>query len=222
MRDFLKTNRGKIIFITLITGLFLTLLSVSASTTTNNKGDEKEMNEENLETATLAAGCFWCIEAIFQDLRGVHSVVSGYAGGHVKNPSYKEVTTGKTGHAEVAQIKFDPKVISYEDLLYVFWLTHDPTTLNRQGADVGTQYRSAIFYHDEKQKEIAEKSKAEAEAKKIYPGPIVTEIAPLDVFYEAENYHQDYFNLNSNQPYCRFVIDPKVQKMKKMFKDKLK
>ncbi len=180
------------------------------------------MNEENLETATLAAGCFWCIEAIFQDLRGVHSVVSGYAGGHVKNPSYKEVTTGKTGHAEVAQIKFDPKVISYEDLLYVFWLTHDPTTLNRQGADVGTQYRSAIFYHNEKQKEIAEKSKAEAEAKKIYPDPIVTEIAPLDVFYEAENYHQDYFNLNPNQPYCRFVIDPKVQKMKKMFKDKLK
>lgn len=218
----LQKQTRKIIFITLISGLFLTLFSVYASTTNFSKGDEKDMSEMNLETATLGAGCFWCVEAVFQDLRGVHSVISGYAGGHVKNPSYKEVTSGKTGHAEVAQIKFDPKEISYEDLLYVYWLTHDPTTLNRQGNDVGTQYRSVIFYHDEKQKEIAEKSKKETDANKVYPDPIVTEIEALTEFYEAEGYHQDYFNLNPNQPYCRFVIDPKVQKMKKMFKDKLK
>ena len=222
MRSLFKDNSGKIIFLTLFAGLFLTLLSVTASTRNIIRGDKKDMSELNLETATFGAGCFWCVEAVFQDLRGVHSVISGYAGGHVKNPSYEEVTSGRTGHAEVAQIKFDPKEISYADLLYVFWLTHDPTTINRQGADIGTQYRSIILYHDDQQKEIAEKSKKETDAKKIYPDPIVTEIQPFTDFYEAENYHQDYYNLNPNQPYCRFVIDPKVQKMKKKFKDKLK
>lgn len=222
MQTFLKTHPGKFIFFVLSAGLFFTLFTVTASTKNIITGDKKDMSKLNLETATLAAGCFWCIEAIFQDLRGVHNVVSGYAGGHVKNPSYKDVTSGNSGHAEVAQIEFDPKEISYEDLLYVFWLTHDPTTLNRQGADVGTQYRSAIFYHNDEQRKIAEKSKEKTEAEKIYPNPIVTEIEPLTEFYEAENYHQDYYNLNPNQPYCRFVIDPKVQKMKKQFKDKLK
>ena len=183
--------------------------------------EEKDM-PENLETATLGAGCFWCVEAIFQDLEGVYSVVSGYSGGHVENPTYKQVTTGETGHAEVTEVKFDPDVISFEDILYVFWRTHDPTTLNRQGADVGTQYRSAIFYHDEKQKEIAEKSKAETEKSGLYNDPIVTEITPFKAFYEAEDYHQDYYNLNPNQPYCRIVIDPKINKFRKQFKDKLK
>ena len=176
------------------------------------------MNNE----ATLGAGCFWCIEAIFQDLKGVQSVVSGYAGGHVNNPSYEAVCSGTTGHAEVAVIKFDPKVISFKDILYVFWLTHDPTTLNRQGGDIGTQYRSAIFYHNDEQKEIAEISKKETEEAGIYPEPIVTEIVPLSNYYKAEGYHQDYFKLNPNQPYCRLVIDPKVQKFRKKFKDKLK
>jgi len=180
------------------------------------------MSTAKLETATLGAGCFWCIEAIFQDLKGVQSVTSGYAGGHVKNPSYKEVCTGSTGHAEVARIVFDPAVISFEDLLYVFWRTHDPTTLNRQGADVGSQYRSAIFYNSDEQKKIAEKSKAETDKSGIFDSPIVTEIVPLTNFYEAEDYHQDYYNINPNQPYCRFVIDPKVAKFKKEFKEKLK
>lgn len=175
-----------------------------------------------LETATLGAGCFWCVEAIFQDLAGVQQVVSGYAGGKVGNPTYQQVCTGTTGHAEAVQITFDPEVISFEDLLYIFWRTHDPTTLNRQGADVGTQYRSVIFYHDEKQKAIAEKSKQETEASGLWPNPIVTEITPFSNFYRAEGYHQDYYRQNSNQPYCRVVIDPKVRKFKKEFQDKLK
>jgi peptide-methionine (S)-S-oxide reductase len=149
-------------------------------------------------------------------------VVSGYTGGTVPNPTYRQVCTGRTGHAEVAQIAFDPDVISFEEILYVFWRTHDPTTLNRQGADVGTQYRSAIFYHDEVQKAIAEKSLAETEASSLWPNPIVTEIAPLPEFYEAEDYHQNYFSDNPNQPYCRAVIDPKVRKFRKEFASKLK
>lgn len=175
-----------------------------------------------LETATLGAGCFWCVEAIFQDLAGVQRVVSGYAGGAVENPTYQQVCTGTTGHAEVVQITFDPEVISFEDLLYIFWRTHDPTTLNRQGADVGPQYRSVIFYHDEEQKAIAEESKQETEASGLWPDPIVTEITPFSNFYRAEGYHQDYYRQNSNQPYCRAVIDPKVRKFKKEFQDKLK
>jgi len=175
-----------------------------------------------LDTTTLGAGCFWCIEAVFQNLKGIQSVVSGYTGGQVENPTYEQICTGTTGHAEVAQIIFDPAVISFEDLLYVFWRTHDPTTLNRQGADVGTQYRSAIFYDSEEQKEIAEKSKAKTGASDLWPDPIVTEISRLDKFYNAEEYHQDYYKLNPNQPYCRLVIDPKIRKLKKEFSNKLK
>jgi peptide-methionine (S)-S-oxide reductase len=173
------------------------------------------------EVATLGAGCFWCVEAVFQNLKGVEKVVSGYSGGTVESPTYKQVCTGTTGHAEVTQITYDPEVISFEDLLYVFWRTHDPTTLNRQGADVGTQYRSAIFYHNDEQKAIAEKSRQETDASGLWPDPIVTEIVPYRNFYEAEGYHQNYYLNNPYQPYCRMVIDPKVQKFKKEFKAKL-
>jgi peptide-methionine (S)-S-oxide reductase len=177
---------------------------------------------DKLEKATFGGGCFWCVEAIYQDVRGVHSVVSGYAGGTAPHPSYKQVCTGTTGHAEVVQIAYDPDVISYEDLLYIFWRTHDPTTLNRQGADVGTQYRSIILYHNEGQKASAEKSKRETDASSLWPNPIVTEIVPLQEFYPAEDYHQNYFRENPNQPYCMAVIDPKVRKFKKEFQTKLK
>ena len=177
---------------------------------------------DKLETATLGGGCFWCVEAIFQDLKGVHRVVSGYAGGAVENPTYQQVCTGNTGHAEVTQITYDPEVISYEDLLYVFWRTHDPTTLNRQGADVGTQYRSIILYHNEAQKAIAEKSRRETDASDLWPNPIVTEIAPLGAFYPAEDYHQDYYRQNRFQPYCLAVIDPKLRKFRKEFKEQLR
>jgi peptide-methionine (S)-S-oxide reductase len=176
----------------------------------------------NLEKATFGAGCFWCVEAVFQQLQGVQRVVSGYAGGSVENPTYKQVCTGSTGHAEVVQLTFDPEVISFEELLYVFWRVHDPTTLNRQGPDVGTQYRSAIFYHDEEQKAVAEKSRQETDASGLWPDPIVTEIVPFRNFYEAEAYHQDYYQENPNQLYCRMVIDPKVRKFQKAFPDKLK
>lgn len=213
----------KKLFIFISSLVFITLISMTIKNPEQDKKKEEKMeNADHIETATLGAGCFWCVEAIFQDLRGVHSVVSGYAGGHVKNPSYKDVCTGTTGHAEVAVIKFDPETISFKDILYVFWLTHDPTTLNKQGGDVGTQYRSAIFYHSEEQKKIAEKSKKETEEDAIYPNPLVTEIVPISNYYEAEDYHQDYYNLNPNQQYCKLVIDPKVQKFRKKFKDKLK
>jgi peptide-methionine (S)-S-oxide reductase len=206
-----------------IQSLWIAVILLFISIISCNVKDQKVMEKaEHLETATLGAGCFWCVEAIFQDLKGVHSVISGYAGGHVKNPTYEEVCTGTTGHAEVAQIKFDPQIISYADLLNIFWTTHDPTTLNQQGADVGTQYRSAIFYHSEQQKQAAEKSKKEISEAKLYADPIVTEIVPISNYYEAEDYHQDYFNINPNQPYCRLVIDPKVQKFRKQYRDKLK
>ena len=175
----------------------------------------------NLEAATLGGGCFWCVEAIYQDLQGVHEVISGYSGGVVENPTYQQVCSETTGHAEVAQITFEPEVISYEDILYIFWRTHDPTTLNRQGADVGTQYRSAIFYHSEEQKRIAQKSKEETDTSGLWKDPIVTEIEPMGVFYPAEAYHQNYFRLNSYQPYCQVVIDPKMRKFRKAFRDKL-
>ncbi|MBL3654549.1 peptide-methionine (S)-S-oxide reductase MsrA [Fulvivirga sediminis] len=182
------------------------------------------MNEEenNLEQATLGAGCFWCVEAVFQNLKGVKKVVSGYTGGKVKNPTYREVCSGLTGHAEVAQITFDPADISFKDILEVFWKTHDPTTLNKQGADVGTQYRSAIFYHNDEQKEIAEAYKQKLDDAEAFPDPIVTEISPLGVFFEAEDYHQNYFNENPGQPYCQFVVKPKVDKVKAVFSEKLK
>ena len=177
---------------------------------------------DQLETATLGAGCFWCVEAVFLELKGVHEVVSGYTGGTVKNPSYQQVCTGMTGHAEVVQITFDPGVVSFWDLLYVFWRTHDPTTLNRQGADVGTQYRSAIFYHNEEQKIVAANSKRETDATRLWQNPIVTEIVPAADFYAAEEYHQNYYALNSYQPYCQIVINPKMRKLRKEFGGKLK
>ncbi len=167
--------------------------------------------------ATLASGCFWCTEAVMQRLRGVASVVSGYTGGPKANPTYEEVCTGRTGHAEAVQVTFDPVVISYEDLLHVYFKTHDPTTLNRQGADVGTQYRSAIFYHDEEQKETAERVIRELTESKEYDDPIVTELTPATDFYVAEDYHSDFYNRNREYGYCRVVIDPKVQKLYKEF-----
>jgi peptide-methionine (S)-S-oxide reductase len=172
------------------------------------------------ELATLGGGCFWCLEAIYQDVIGVSKASNGYAGGVTENPSYEQVCSGRTGHAEVVQIEYDPDVISYEDLLTIFWRIHDPTTLNRQGADVGTQYRSIILTHDETQQAIAQRSLAAA--KELYADPIVTEIEPLDTFYPAEVYHDDYYRRNPNQPYCRAVIDPKVRKFRKSFADKLK
>lgn len=181
-----------------------------------------KINMNVKDTATLGAGCFWCVEAVFQRLNGVEKVISGYTGGSVKNPSYKEVCTGTTGHAEVCQIIYNPDKISYEEILRAFWLAHDPTTLNQQGNDVGTQYRSAIFYHNELQKSLAEKLKAELDASGAYQSPVVTEISPLTVFYPAEDYHQNYYNENGNQPYCRFVIKPKLDKFEKVFKDRLK
>ncbi|MHB8930765.1 MAG: peptide-methionine (S)-S-oxide reductase MsrA [Melioribacteraceae bacterium] len=174
------------------------------------------------EVATFAAGCFWCTEAVFQRLKGVVKIESGYSGGSVPNPTYEAVCTGQTGHAECTQITFDPKIISYKELLEVFWKTHDPTTLNRQGNDTGTQYRSAIFYHNDEQKQLAEKYKRELDSEKIWKDPIVTEIVPFKKFYKAEDYHQDYYNKNGSQPYCSFVITPKLEKFKKVFADKLK
>ncbi|PJF22086.1 MAG: peptide-methionine (S)-S-oxide reductase [Phototrophicales bacterium] len=173
-----------------------------------------------MEVATLAGGCFWCLEAVYDQLKGVHDVVSGYAGGHVENPSYQAVCTGTTGHAEVIQITFDPSVISFADLLRVFFTIHDPTTLNRQGADIGTQYRSAIFYHSEAQKNTAQAIIQEAQA--MWDNPIVTEVTPFDHFYPAEDYHQEYFAKNPNQGYCQMVVAPKVAKFRKQYLHMLK
>ena len=176
----------------------------------------------NLETATFGSGCFWCTEAIFERVNGVSSVVSGYSGGTVNNPTYKEVCDGTTGHAECTQITFDPLIISYDELLEIFWKMHDPTTLNRQGNDVGTQYRSVIFYHSEEQKQKAEYYKNKLTEEKIWDKPIVTEITKFEEFYPAEDYHQEYYDNNPNQGYCAYVITPKVEKFEKIFKDKLK
>jgi peptide-methionine (S)-S-oxide reductase len=175
-----------------------------------------------LETATLAGGCFWCLEAVFLELRGVEKVESGYAGGAVPDPSYEQVCTGDTGHAEVVQVTFDPAIISYRDLLEIFFTIHDPTTLNRQGADVGTQYRSAVVYHSAAQQETAEAVIAELEAEKVWDAPIVTQVVPLETFYPAEDYHRDYYRRNPGQGYCRAVIAPKVAKLRKIFFEKLK
>ncbi len=177
---------------------------------------------QNMEKATLGAGCFWCVEAVFQQLKGVTDVQSGYCGGDTEHPTYKEVCTGQTGHAEVIQITYDSQIISFEDILEVFWSVHDPTTLNRQGADVGTQYRSAIFYHNEKQKELAEAYIKQLNELKTFEKPIVTEVTKFEMFYPAEDYHEDYYNRNGDQPYCRMVIRPKVRKFQKIFKGKLK
>ena len=177
---------------------------------------------KQFEIATLAGGCFWCLEAVFNELKGVESVESGYSGGHVQSPSYAQVCNGDTGHAEVVQITFDPQLLSLKDLLTVFFTVHDPTTLNRQGNDVGTQYRSAIFYHNEEQKKIAEAVIQEIGAEKIWDDPIVTEVKPFDQFYVAEDYHQEYYKNNSFQPYCRIVIAPKVARIRRKFADRLK
>jgi peptide-methionine (S)-S-oxide reductase len=178
--------------------------------------------DKQVEIATLAGGCFWCLEAVFDELKGVESVESGYSGGHVQSPSYAQVCNGDTGHAEVVQITFDPQLLSLKDLLTVFFTVHDPTTLNRQGNDVGTQYRSAIFYHNEEQKKIAEAVIQEIGAEKIWDDPIVTEVKPFDQFYVAEDYHQEYYKNNSFQPYCRIVIAPKVAKFRHKFAERLK
>ncbi len=179
-------------------------------------------DEAKLRKATFASGCFWCTEAVFDRLKGVKSVESGYTGGIVLKPTYEQICSGTTGHAEAVQITYDPAEISFEDLLRVFWQTHDPTTLNRQGHDVGTQYRSAIFYHDDEQRAIAEKYKRQLDSSKSFPSPIVTEITPTETFYPAEKYHQSYFELNPNQGYCQMVIRPKVEKFQKEFKDLLR
>lgn len=176
----------------------------------------------NIETATLAAGCFWCVEAVFDDLIGVEDVVSGYSGGHTDNPTYQQVCSETTGHAEVVQIKFDPAQLSFTDLLRVYFTVHDPTTLNRQGNDIGSSYRSAIFYHDGAQREAAEQVIAEITAEAIYPNPIVTEVTAFDKFWPAENYHQEYFANNPNQPYCAAVVAPKVAKFRQKFVSRLK
>lgn len=199
--------------------LVATHILVSQEAKTKPLHMEKERKNEALSLATFGGGCFWCIEAVFNRVSGVHSATSGFSGGHVKNPSYREVTTGNTGHAEVVQVAFDPDKVSYLQLLEVFFRVHDPTTLNRQGADVGTQYRSAIFYHDDSQREIAEKVKDRLEAEKIWEDPIVTEITPLEAFYKAEEHHQNYFEKNPNQGYCQMVILPKVKKFKSLFED---
>jgi peptide-methionine (S)-S-oxide reductase len=203
-----------------------------AVTLSCNTGQTKQINKEKeiteqtykgmTDTATFGAGCFWCVEAVFQNLEGVVSVASGYEGGKIKNPTYKEVCSGLTGHAEVLQVIYDPAKITFKELLEVFWGTHDPTTLNRQGADSGTQYRSVIFYHNEEQKMLSEKYKKELDASGAFDRPIVTEISPASTFYKAEDYHQNYYNENGSQPYCTFVIKPKVDKMKKVFGNKLK
>jgi peptide-methionine (S)-S-oxide reductase len=182
---------------------------------------QQYMNNKT-EIATLANGCFWCTEATFRRLKGVKSVLPGYAGGTVKNPSYDQVCAGKTGHAESTQIEFDPTVISFEKILDIFWHTHNPTTLNRQGNDVGTQYRSAIFYHDEKQKEIAEKSKKEIEQEGLYKDSIVTEITPFKNFYLAEGYHKDYYEKHQDAPYCNFIIEPKIHKLLQQYGNDVK
>lgn len=198
------------------------ILLIMLMVTTAPKPEPIIVETTDIEEATLGAGCFWCVEAIFQRVKGVLHVESGYSGGTVTNPTYEQITTGRTGHAEVIRLAFDPTIISYETILEVFWHTHDPTTLNRQGADVGPQYRSVIFYHDEKQKQIAETSKEKTQKSGLWDDPIVTEISPLINYYKAENYHQNYFNNNPNAGYCSIVIAPKVAKFKKDFPDLLK
>jgi len=190
--------------------------------TKNTETTMTTMKPENLDTATFGAGCFWCVEAIFLEMKGVVSVTSGYTGGEVKNPTYKEVCSGTTGHAEVTQVIYDPSQSSFKDMLEVFWQIHDPTTLNKQGADVGTQYRSAVFYHNDRQREEAEYFKQKLIEEKAYDKPIITEITPLKEFYKAEDYHQNYYGQNGEQTYCVYVIRPKLDKFRKAFKHKLK
>lgn len=205
--------------ITYINKMCLIIVVLLFSQTANS---QHMSQQRKIETITLGAGCFWCVEAVYERLNGVEEVISGYSGGHVKAPAYREVCNGTTGHAEVCQVKFNPEVISIEEILEVFFSVHDPTTLNKQGNDVGTQYRSAIFYHHDKQKLIAEKMIEKLNVSGDYQKPVVTEISPFEKFYEAEEYHQDYFANNPNQPYCNFVVNPKVKKFEKLYYHKLK
>ena len=206
-----------------IVSVVISLLLMTAAYTQNSDNSNDEKNDmDKLEKATFGSGCFWCSEAIFERVDGVISVVSGYAGGTVENPTYEQVCSGTTGHAEVIQITYDPRIINYDALLEIFWRTHDSTTLNRQGNDVGTQYRSVIFYHNEKQKQLAEKYKSELDESGAWDNPIVTQIVPFTAFYKAEGYHQDYYENNPRQGYCAFVIAPKLEKFEKVFRDKLK
>lgn len=216
-------------FMTVLSLSFCAQETIKSSAMKNEtaKLSEKPIGDEKLlsgttELATFGAGCFWCVEAQFQMLDGVLKVESGFSGGHVKNPAYREVCNGTTGHAEVCNITFDPVKISYDEMLAAFWQTHDPTQLNRQGNDIGTQYRSAIFYHSDAQKQLAETYKKKLNEEKVYDSPVVTEIAPFTVFYKAEDYHSNYFNQNGEESYCQFVIRPKVEKFQKVFKEKLK
>ncbi len=222
----MKKNFSKIFF----AFLGITQFSCAQQTETNSKAMNEKVKFESeqinpntvLDTATFGMGCFWCSEAIFLQLNGVQSVTSGYSGGQVLNPSYKEVCSGLTGHAEVVQVAYNPSIVSYDELLHAFWLAHDPTTLNRQGADAGTQYRSVVFYHNDYQKSLAEKYKKELDASGAFASPIVTEISAFETFYKAEDYHQDYYNQNGSAPYCQIVIAPKVEKFRKVFEGKLK
>jgi peptide-methionine (S)-S-oxide reductase len=205
----------------------LLILMSGSSCAQKSESNEKQKAKETpikpgMETATFGSGCFWCTEAIFLNVDGVVRVESGYTGGTVKNPTYREVCSGLTGHAEVIQLTYDPKVVTFDELLEIFWQTHDPTTLNKQGADEGTQYRSVVFYHNEDQKKLAEGYKKKLTDVKAFDAPIVTEISPATTFYKAEDYHQNYYNLNGSAPYCSFVIKPKLEKFKKVFKEKLK
>ena len=193
-----------------------------AASAAESTPEDESMTTTKTELATLGGGCFWCIEAVFERVRGVEKVVSGYSGGRRANPTYEQVTTGATGHAEVVQVHFDPSVLSFRQVLEIFFAMHDPTTLNRQGADVGTQYRSVIFYHDEKQKETAQELLREFERESVFPDPVVTELSPLSAFYEAERYHQDYYDNNPSQGYCRVVIAPKVNKLRAKYTELLK
>lgn len=207
--------------IALIGLISITLAHISCGSSSKPTASSSYLNTTKMDTITFGAGCFWCVEAVYQRVKGVHSVTSGYMGGKLKNPTYREVCSGLTGHAEVCQITYDPQVISFQTLLEVFWQTHDPTTLNRQGADVGTQYRSAIFAHSDEQLRLAQEWKTNLNAKQVFPNPIVTQIVEASDFYPAEDYHQDYYKLNGTEPYCQIVIKPKMDKFLKAFKDKL-
>ena len=218
-------------FLLSVTTLFLVVLAAcgqqqgkletSGTFTTMNTHNPRAEHTAQTDTATFGAGCFWCTEAQFQQLKGVIRVESGYSGGHVAKPTYKDVCTGTTGHAEVTNVIYDPSVISFDELLAAFFVTHDPTQLNRQGNDVGTQYRSVVFYHNQEQKEKTEGYIRKLNEEKVYPSDIVTEVSPATTFYKAEDYHQNYYNQNGKEPYCQFVIQPKLEKFRKVFKDKL-
>lgn len=216
-------TRFKILLIFLLTAGLISCSNVQSSSETRNEEQNAiKMNTINTDTATFAAGCFWCVEEQLKQLKGVEKVISGYTGGKLKNPTYNEVCSGLTGHTEACNVIFNPEIITYDELLAAFFQTHDPTQLNRQGNDVGTQYRSAIFYHNEEQKKLADYYIQKLNEEEAYTSPIVTEVSPYSAFYEAEEYHQDYYENNSQKPYCQMVIKPKLDKFRKVFKEKLK